>query len=303
MLMGCAIMHSWRWDDLRLFLAVSREGRLIAAGRVLGLDHTTVARRLTALEGAIGSRLFDRSPRGVTLTGAGLALVAFAERMETEVEAAAAALGGQDARISGTVRLATPDAFGTYIVAPHAARLHALHPHLELELAPQSRLVSLTRREADIAVTLNRPPRGRLLTRKLTDYRLGLYASADYLARCGLIEDMRDIARHPLVWYIDELIDMPELRFLDQIVQDARPAFRSSSIVAQQHAVAGGLGLGILHVFAAEQDPRLVRLLPESVEVRRSYWLVTHADQRDMPRIRAVTAFLDALIQDNRMRF
>jgi len=180
--------------------------------------------------------------------------------------------------------------------------LHARHPTIELELAPESRSVSLSRREADIAIGLTRPPRGRVIARRLVDYRLGLYAAADYLAQNPPIDGLDAVKAHPLVWYIDELIDIPELRYFDQIVSDAPTVFRSSSIAAQQAAVANGLGLGVLHVFAAEQDSRLQRVLPE-VEVTRSYWLLMHADQQRLPRIRAVVEFLDEVVRINQRRF
>lgn len=296
-------MPTLDWDDLRLFLAIARGGRLIAAGRALGLDHTTVARRLGGLEQAVGTRLVERSPRGVVLTEAGRALADHAERIEAEVIAAGAIWGGGDARVSGTVRLATPEAFGTFLVAPNAALLHARHPAVRLELSPESKLVSLANREADIAITLNRPPRGPIVARKLVDYRVGLYASRAYLDRAGPIDDAAALTRHPFAWYIEEMIDIPELRVLREVSTEASPVFRSTSIAAQQEAVAGGLGLGVLHVFAAEQDDRLVRVLPDAVEVRRSYWLAFHADQQRLPRVRAVADFLDEIVALHRGRF
>jgi len=295
-------MQSLNWDDVRLFLAVAREGRLQAAARALGIDHSTIARRMSGLEAALDARLIDRSPRGVVLTAAGELLRDHAERMENEMMGAGAAVGDRAGTVAGSVRLATPEAFGTYLVAPNVHLLHARHPTIELELAPESRSVSLSRREADIAIGLTRPPRGRLVARRLVDYRLGLYAAADYLERHPAIDALDAVKAHPLVWYIDELIDMPELRYFDQIVSDAPTVFRSSSIAAQQAAVANGLGLGILHVFAAEQDRRLRRVLPE-VEVTRSYWLLMHADQQRLPRIRAVVDFLDEVVRINQQRF
>src|SRR5262249_31674422 len=262
------------WDDLRLFLVASRDRSFVAAGRRMQIDQTTVARRLAGLEEAIGTALFHRSPRGIALTEAGVSLGEHAERIETEGMAASARLEEREGEIVGTVRLATPEAFGTFLVAPNASQLHARHPDLQLELVPESRAVSLSSREADLAVVLNRPPRGRLVARKLTDYRLGLYSAAGYLATHPPILDLDTARTHPFVWYIDEMIDIPELRYFDQVVAGSATAFRSSSIAAQHEAVANGLGLGILHVFAADADSRLVRVLPKSVQVTRSYWLV-----------------------------
>jgi DNA-binding transcriptional LysR family regulator len=290
------------WDDLRLFLAVARAGRLTRAGQALGVNHTTVARRLTALEEELGARLFDRTSRGVAMTAAGGVVLDHAERAEREFEAAAAALSGRAEAIAGEVRLATPEAFGTYIVAPNIADFHALHPDLLLELMPESRAVSLANREADIAITVDRPPRGKLVVRKLCDYQLGLYASADYLARHPPIRTAQDVAAQPFVTYIDQMIDMRGLRYLSEVAGEARPVFRSSSIVAQQKAVASGVGLGLLHRFSADSQPGLVRILPDEVEITRSYWLVQRPEHQKSPRTRAVIAFIDELLDRYRAR-
>jgi len=298
-----AKISTLNWDDLRLFLAASRDRSFVAAGRRMQIDQTTVARRLAALEETVGSPLFHRSPRGISLTEAGLSLVGHAEKIETEILAASARLEEREGVITGTVRLATPEAFGTFLVAPNAMSLHQAHPDLQLELVPESRAVSLSSREADLAVALNRPPRGRLVAWKLTDYRLGLYGSAEYVAAHPPITDLGSAREHPFVWYIDEMIDIPELRYFDQIVAGSITAFRSSSIAAQHEAVANGLGLGILHAFAADADPRLARVLAKSVQVTRSYWLVVHKDQQRLPRARAVIDFLTDLVARNRRRF
>jgi DNA-binding transcriptional LysR family regulator len=284
-------------DQLRVFLAVMRTGNTLAAARRLGIDHSTVSRRLAGLETALGTRLFDRSPRGLAPTEAAGALIGHAERIESELIAAAASVAGRDADVAGTVRLATPEVFGTYLVAPHVAELRARHPHLVLELAPESRSISLSRREADIAVTLQAPPRGRLVARKLSDYRLGLFASRAYLAAHDPIASPADLGGHPLVSYIEELVEYPALRSLEQACPGALSVFRSSSSAAQQAAVAAGSGLGLLHLLAAGRDDRLVRVLPQTIEVTRSYWLVLHADLQRTPRIRAITAFLAELTQ------
>ncbi|WP_188065764.1 LysR family transcriptional regulator [Sphingobium sp. KCTC 72723] len=282
--------------DLQLFLAILREGNMVAAGRRAGIDHSTVARRLTALEQALDARLFERSPRGVTPTPAAFALQPHAERIESELLAASASVAARDSAVEGVVRLATTEMFGTYLVAPHVERLHLRHPALTLELATESRSTSLSKREADIAVMLTMPPRGRLIARKLTDYRLGLYASRDYVAQHGAPVDRGDLHRHRFISYIEELAGFPEMIALDQILPGAAIAFRSSSGAAQQAAVAAGMGIGMLHVFAAGQDDRLVQLLPQDVEVWRSYWIVMHADIQRLPRVRATVDFLDEMM-------
>ena len=289
-------------DDLRLFLAVMREGNMLAAARRAGIDHSTVARRINALEAVLAARLFDRSPRGVTPTPAAFALVPHAERVESELLAAAASVVGRDRDVEGVVRLATPEAFAAYFAAPHVGALRDAHGRLTLELASESRAASLSKREADIAVMLKPPPRGRLVARKLTDYRLGLYAARDYAARHGLPESRAALGRHVFVSYIEELAGFPEMMALDQIVSGANIVFRASSSAAQQAAVAAGLGLGVLHLFAADADDRLVRLMPGEAEVWRSYWLVMHADLQRLPRVRAVVDWLETVAHAMRER-
>lgn len=293
------------WDDVRIFLAVARSGGLIAAARRLGLDQTTVARRISALEASFGARLIERSPRGVTLTGHGVALVDHAERMEAEAITAAEQIdgGGEGGagRVSGVVRLATPEVFGSVLVAPAAGRLHALHPGLQLELVPAARTVNLSRREADIVIGLSRPDHGRLVAMKLADYRLGLYASRAYLERAGAPTRIDELRDRPMVWYIDELLDLPELRYLDQVAEGAQTVFRSSSIAAQQAALASGIGLGVLPVFLAEKTPELVRVLPDELGLTRTYWLSMHGDSQRTLRIRAVVEFLQILVAENRL--
>lgn len=283
-------------------MAVGRAGGIAAAGRALRLDHSTVVRRLAGLEEEMGARLADRLPTGVRLTAAGLELFSHAERMEAEAKAADLRLSGVDEGPAGTVRLATPEAFGTFLVAPNIRLLHERYPGLQLELVPEGRTISLSRREADIAVVLARPPRGRLHMRKLTEYRLGLYASTDYLDRAGSVTRTADLIAHPFVGYIDELVGIPELRALEQVIPGARVAFRSSSIAAQQFAVAAGMGIGLLHGFAASTDSRLVPILRDEIMVTRTYWLIVHSEQRALPRISAVLRFLDEIISANRAR-
>jgi len=283
-------------------LAVARHGRFTTAAKALELDHTTVARRISALEQDIGSNLLTRSPKGSSLTESGHKLSRYAERIETEILQAIAQAHDTN-RISGTVRLATPEALGQTVITPNVGLLLSRHPDLTLELAPESRAVSLVNREADISITLTRPQQGRIVARRLTDYRIGLYASKAFLERSGPLNDLASAARQPFISYVDNLIELPELSYLQQTAQEARVAFRSTSIGAQQVAVVNGLGIGLLHVFTASRDPRLVRILPHEVEIMRTYWLTFHEDNRAVPKVRAVLDFIDEIISQHRQAF
>lgn len=290
-------------EDLRLFLSIMREGSMFAAARRMEVDHSTIVRRLTALETRLGTRLFDRSSRGVTPTSAAYILVEHAERVESQLIEAASSLAGRDKDVEGVVRLVTPEALGSLVIAPQIQQLHDRHPNLRLELVTDSRSNSLSRREADLAIMLNPPPRGRLVTRRLTDYHIGLYGAPQYLQTHTQPNSVADLNQHQFVSYIEELVGFPEMIALHQVLPDAKIIFRSSSSAAQHSAVVASVGLGMLHVFAADADPRLTRLLAPEVEVKRSYWLVMHRDLQKLPRVRAVIVFLEELMSALRSRF
>lgn len=290
------------WDDVRVFLAVARSGQLLAAGRALGLNHATVARRLDALERALGSRLVIRRTNGSDLSPEGETFLPFAEAMESAMLAAAEAAGGQDPALSGTVRIGAPDGFGVGFLAPRLHRLAERHPGLRLELVPVPRAFSLSRREADIAVTLERPREGRLVAKKLTDYALGLYASARYLAEYGTPETLDDLSRHRLVGYVEDLLYTSSLDYTAEYRKDWRSTLAISSAMGQTEAVRAGAGIGILHAFMADHHPELVPVLPAH-RLTRAYWLVVHEDMHRLGRIAAVADFLDHLVAAHRPLF
>ena len=177
------------WDDARIFLAVARAGQILGAARRLELNHATVSRRIAALEEALGAKLFRRLTTGSELTPAGERFLDVAERMEADMIAARAAIAGEGEDVSGTVRIGAPDGFGVAFLAPRLGELTAQYRELKIQLVPVPRSFSLSRREADIAITTERPSEGRLVAAKLVDYSLGLYASRAYAQAHGLPAD------------------------------------------------------------------------------------------------------------------
>lgn len=290
------------WDHLRVFLAVARAGQMLAAARQLGLDHATVGRRIGALEASLGARLIERRTTGSALTPEGERLLAHAERIETELLQAQSALGNADLALSGTVRIGAPDGFGIYFLAPRLGALAERHPGLTVQLAPLPMSFSLPKREVDIAVTLRRPREGRLIARKLTDYSLGVYASADYLARTGPIDHLTALTGQTLVTYVADLVYSPALDYFEVFQGVAARRIECASVVGQMEAVRAGAGVGILHDYAAKRHPELVKLLPE-LSFLRSYWLVAHADVHDLRRVREVEAFIAAAVRAERGGF
>ncbi len=285
------------WNDLRFFLELSRRGRLVSAARKLHVDHTTVSRRIAALENELNVRLFDKSPRGYKLTDAGLRLLPHAEQMEAKSNHLYQDISGKDTRLSGTVRLAAPEGLAAHIIAHHMGEFREMHPDIEIELMAESRRTSLSKREADIAVTLARPDAGRVIAWKLCDYRLRLYGAKDYLDNYPEITKVEDLNDHDFIGYIDDLIHLPELRFLDQVIKDPHVVFRSTNIMAQYNAALSGVGLSIIHCFMADQDLRLNPILPKAIFIDREYWLVVHEDLRHVARVDAVCVFLTNLLQ------
>ncbi|WP_179038595.1 LysR family transcriptional regulator [Rhizobium leguminosarum] len=290
------------WDDVRIFLAVARTGQILAASKRLGLNHATLSRRLTSLEEALKTRLFIRRTNGCELTAEGEVFLASAERMETEMLAAQASLGHTDTAIAGTVRVGAPDGFGVSFLAPRMGRLIERHPALKIQLVPVPRSFSLSLREADIAITLERPEQGRLVSSKLTDYTLGLYASRNYLASQGAPADIDALKGHRRIGYVEDLIFTASLNFSGAVMRSWDAGFEISTAIGQTEAVRTGAGIGILHDYIARQYPELQRILPE-VSIRRAYWTTYHETARDLLRVRSVADFLQELVSAERHIF
>ncbi|MDE2578204.1 MAG: LysR family transcriptional regulator [Hyphomicrobiales bacterium] len=273
------------WDDARVFLAVARAGQMLGAARKLGLDHATVSRRIAALEKALGVTLVERRTTGCGLTGQGEAFLPNAERMETEMLRAQAALSGADVAVSGNVRIGAPDGFGTFVLAPRLGALMDEHPGLTVQLVPLPRAFSLAKREADIAIAIDRPTEGRLVVRKLTDYTLSLYAARAYVARHPALCAASVASGHRVVAYVPDLLFSPSLDYLGEFGLADAPKFECAGMIGQMEAVRAGAGIGVLHDYAVRGDPDFVRICPGQ-QVRRSYWLVTHDDVKDFARVR-----------------
>lgn len=296
-------MSRFDWDDLRFFLAVARVGRLTVAARRLGADHATVSRRITALEDALKAKLFERRPQGYALTEHGERLLSKAEAIETQALAVSSEIGGADLALSGTVRIGAPDGFGTMFLAPRTANLAQQFPDLEMQIVAMPRLLSLSKREADIAISLAPPKEGKIVARRLTDYRLGVFATQEYLDANKPINEPDDLQDHTVIGYIDDLIFTPELDYLDEVSKGLRAKLQSSSLVAQMKAALAGAGVCVLPYFVAAADSRLIQIMPDKATFTRSYWLIVHADLKDIARIRATMDFLVREVKSARQEF
>ncbi|MFC3207024.1 LysR family transcriptional regulator [Aquamicrobium soli] len=290
------------WDDVRIFLAVARAGQFLGAAKRLELNHATVSRRIAALEEALRAKLFRRLTTGSELTPAGERFLEIAERMEADMIAARSTLAGEGDDISGTVRIGAPDGFGVAFLARHLGELTATYRELTIQLVPVPRSFSLSRREADIVITVERPSEGRLVAGKLVDYTLGLFASRAYAQAHGLPRTVADLSNHTLIGYVPDLIVSPSLDYDAEFSPDWRSTFAISSALGQAEAVRAGAGIGILHTFIARTMPEL---LPVDIvrPIRRAYWLVYHETVRPLRRVQLVAGYITRAVERERALF
>jgi DNA-binding transcriptional LysR family regulator len=280
------------WDDLRVFLAVARAESLSGAGRRLKVDPATVGRRVARLEEDLGRRLFVKSPQGYGLTEEGARLLPHAERAEAAFDGATEALQGPEG-LTGQIRLGAPDGCANYLLPQVIARICDQNPGLEVQLVALPRVFNLSKREADMAVAVSRPEAGRLTVQKLTDYRLHLAASRDYLAAHPPIRGREDLKDHRFVGYIPDMIFDKELDYLAEIGV-APPPLASNSVSVQLNFLRQGAGVGLVHDFALPAAPELLRVIPEVISLKRAFWLIRHADDGRVERLNRFAALLTA---------
>ncbi len=273
------------WDDLRVVLAVARGETLSAAAKRLGVDQTTVTRRLATLEQAVGTPLFQRIERRLRPTDAGADAVAHAERVEAEIERLAARLAGADRAPEGDVRLTAVPILVNRVLIPHLGTFRQRYPRLSLELVAEPRNLQLAKRDADIAVRLARPAGGTALCRKLGELAYSVYGAV--------------VAGGPLPWlgYDDDHADLPQARWLAREARNADIALRANDAETLFQAVVAGLGRTLLPDLAVTDGDGLTRLTDGPV-LRREVWLLVHPEIRHLPRISAVADWLTALFAD-----
>lgn len=287
------------WDDLQFFLAVVEHGTLSAAARALAVNHSTVLRRLASLERGLGVRLFDRLPAGYAPTAAGRALAAQLAGVGAQIEDSQRRIRGGDLVLDGPVRLTAPDALSSSLLMPHLPAFRALHPQVQVQLVVDNGFLSLTQREADIALRGADAPPENLIARRAGRVRTALYASRGYLEAQG-----RDAtaAHHAWVAPDERLAHLASARWLARHVPESRFAFRCDNLPVLVDAVGAGLGLGLLLCHLADARPELERLHEPLPELDTPLWVLTHPALRHVARVRALADFLvDALRGDPRL--
>lgn len=283
------------WNDLRFFLELQRSGRLLTAAKRLNTTHSTVARHIESIEQSLGTALFVQHAQGYELTPSGQALLKHAEAMENVALLAQEEIT-QAITPLGKIRLGVTEGIGIMFFTPRMNALFERYPGLEVELVAVPRFVSILNREAEISIHLERPSADMLVTRKLTDYRLALYASQTYLDKAPQLHSREDLGRHAWIGYVDDLLFSQELMFLNSFCRSPRVVFHSTSVIAQQEAARSGLGIAVLPCYMAASDPDLVALLPDE-SIERSYWISTRRELHKSVRLRVVWDYVVGLCE------
>lgn len=277
------------WDDVRYFLTLCREGSVSRAGKKLGVNHTTVARRISSFEDELGSRLFDRTRDGYVMTQAAENIFDKACEMEDHAQAIDRAMYGRDAELRGALRLTVPYDFANRIIAPEITRFRREYPAIDLELLTTTDRLDLSARAADIAVRLTDRPPEYLVGREVLPLRHGIYATRSYLRRMG---------DRPEVVLFRGDTDMPE--WVTDHFPGARVALRTDNLTTMRSAVAAGAGLARMPCFEADSERRLRRLDVELTPSAWGIWILNHIDLRSTARVRVCREFLIDIIEAKR---
>ena len=285
------------WDDLKLFLRAVRSKSVTGASRLLGISHSTVSRRLSRLEYAVGASLFERSRDGLLLTAIGMMVLRRAEEIELGVNGLRADMSSRS-EVSGTVRVATMEGIASLYLSSRLTRLTSRYPYLLLELVTSPQTVRVARREADLFLSFFQPKGTALVSECIGRFATRLYASSSYLEKFGVPEKKEDLERHHFVGYIEELVQVEAVRWLEEFVAAPNLVFTSNSMIAQMFAASGGVGIVALPEFALQVATGLLNVLPD-VRGHRDVWLSVHQDMANLSRIRAVSRFLKELMTDD----
>jgi len=277
------------WNEPQLVLAVHRASSLTGAARALDIDHSTAFRRLNALEGRLGVRLFERLPGGAyQATPAGERMAAAAERMEDEALAIGRDIAGRDHRLSGRLRVTSSETLAYRKLTSHLAKFRQTHPGIVVELVIDNRVLSLSRREADIALRPMRPKEGDLWGRKLADVAWAVYGAASYIQATGPLPSTADLRHHRLIGWDESAAGIGAASWLLDAAGTEAFVYRTTSLINQLIAAKAGVGLAVLPCYLGDPEPGLLRAQPDPLpELATELWIVAHADLKRTARVRA----------------
>lgn len=281
------------WDDLRYVLAVSRTGSALRAARLLGVNQTTVLRKLDVLEAAIGAPLFERSRAGQIPTAAGQLATEAAARMEDEARGLASALAAQRRSLVGSVRLTTSEILASRLVTPCLRTFQTLNPEVSVELVATDERLDIARGDADVALRAGSRPEGAgVVARRMPDHPWAIYCSRSYVDERGLPGSRAEIAGHDIVGMEGQMAQVAGWLWLAESAPDTVIRFRSNSLVTLVSNLKAGLGLGALPVFVGDQEPELVACFLPPPDLKAEMWLIVRDDLKAQPHVRAFTTFL-----------
>ncbi|WP_205913267.1 LysR family transcriptional regulator [Rhodococcoides fascians] len=284
-------------DDLLVLLAVSRTGRYSSAADDLGINHTTISRRIAALEDNLGGRVLTRAGGGWELTQLGRGALAAAEVVENALQT----LVSSDASaLKGVVRISATDGFSAYIAAPAAARVQRTHPLVSVEIVATTRRASRQRSGLDIEIVVGQPQVHRAEAIRLGDYVLGLYASQTYVSEHGTPRVPADLAAHPLIYFIDSMLHVDDLDLAPNFTPTMRESVTSTNVFVHVEATRASAGIGLLPCFMADRHSDLQRILPDAIAVRLTYWLVTRTETLRRPEVSAVIDAIRSVVDEQR---
>lgn len=277
------------WDDFRFFLAVARNGSIRGAALALSVNHSTVSRRIDAFEKVLGVRLFERLPSGYLITQAGEEMLHSAEQIEEQVASVGRRVVGRDARLSGLLRVAIPDALAGKVLMPDMVDFCEANPEIDLELIVSYSLANLSKREADVAVRISNDPPDHLVGRRILKYATAIYASETYL------EGRTELARGERLNWIGWDDTVPDPQWVRESPFPKAPARnRIAHTMVHLEAVKAGMGLAMLPCYLGDTEPTLRRVPTTALTPGRDIWLLTHEDLRHTARVRR---FLDCMAQ------
>ena len=281
------------WNDLKAFLAVAREGSTLGASRSMGVNQTTVSRRIEALEHALSVKLFERGQSGSRLTESGQALIGEAEGVERAAIRFGYLAASQLRGVTGAVRLTTNELVASAMVIPALVAFHKVHPDLRVDLVITDRTLDLENGEADLAIrTAQSLPASDLVVRKICDHRMGLYCSRGYASQHGVPATLGDLKDHDLIDMAPETGEIPAASLMMRYSGGKEPVTRSNSMGGLVHMVKAGMGIGALPCTIGDVDRDLIRCSDAIEESRASSWIVTRRELKDAPRVRAFIDFM-----------
>ena len=287
-------MNNINWDSLRYFLAAANGGSLTAAAEMLGSNQPTVGRYIDALEQSLGTKLFKRSVKGLSLTDEGAFILEQSQAIQATITKIQHTLTGDKNEIAGTIRLTLPEGLSLEVITPLLAKFHTTYPNIKLLLNVSAQSMNLIQGESDMAIRLYRPKETDLVVKSLGEMEMGLFASQQYLQQHGTPTSLEELARHRVIAYGEQLSNMPENKFL---LTHASPVLMSDSTSTRLRATLDGVGISIQPKLVQHHNPQLKPVLKDQPLPNHAIWLVYHKDLRNQARIRALAKFIIELFE------